>query len=166
MICLKVRAACDLIIYFELAHNLVLGLCPQDYGAMKYWTVGITMIVVFFMGTTLKMRYALLATAVTTLVLFLGIYPFVYNESLTVFAVVFRVALTALTHSFMVTMCMLIVYIVRIRTQLVGLFSENLSLFNKMHEGLVVMDKLKESICFANYPAIGFLKDLTKNLFP
>ena len=38
---------------------------------------------------------------------------------------------------------------------------ENLSLFNKMHEGLVVLRQDDFSILFASRPAVSLLKDLS-----
>ena len=69
----------------------------------------------FIMGTTIKMRVALISTVLTTLILFVGVFPVVYNEDLTVFAITFRLFLTAFTFLFAATFGMLIAYIVRIR---------------------------------------------------
>ena len=53
---------------------------------------------------------------------------------------------------------MLITYVVRIRAKMDFLFFENVSLLNKMNEGLVVIDENNRSLKFANVPAVELMK--------
>ena len=55
-------------------------------------------------------------------------------------------------------MSMTITYIAQIRSQINKLVIENSNLFNKMHEGLVVVSEKDKSIKYASKPAIRLLK--------
>ena len=162
LICIKYRAACDLIIYAEFLHNILLGFAPIDYGVMKYQAVAVFSIVAYLLGVTTKVRVGILVATLANLITFIGIFPLVYNEPLTVLGVIFRIVNILYPLGFIITLSMVIAYVVTIRGQLMSLFAENLSLFNKMHEGLVVVDNQNKDISFANEPAINLLKSLTK----
>jgi len=61
--------------------------------------------------------------------------------------------------SFLSSFGMLITYVVRLRGQMAYLVIENLNLFNKMHEGLIVVDEEDiTDLKFATTPAVKLLK--------
>ena len=53
---------------------------------------------------------------------------------------------------------MTITYIAQIRGKMNELMIENLNLFNKMNEGLIVVSEKDKSLKFASQPAIRLLK--------
>ena len=55
-------------------------------------------------------------------------------------------------------MTMLLTYIAQKKGQLNAIMIENLNLFDKMNEGLVVISQKDKSIKFASKPAISLLK--------
>ena len=61
--------------------------------------------------------------------------------------------------AFLTHITIVLTYIVRVRTHVVLLMEENLSLLNKMHEGLIVVSESnKNFIRFASNPAKRLLK--------
>ena len=55
---------------------------------------------------------------------------------------------------------MLVTYITITRKRMSALIKENFNLFNKMHEGLIVLDRADESLEFISQPALCLLKQL------
>ena len=55
---------------------------------------------------------------------------------------------------------MLVTYIARIRGKLNNLIAENFNLFDKMHEGLIIISQKDYSLKFASRPATALLKQL------
>ena len=53
---------------------------------------------------------------------------------------------------------MIITYIGQIRGKTVRLMEENISLFDRMHEGLIVISEKDLSLQFASRPAVALLK--------
>jgi hypothetical protein len=52
---------------------------------------------------------------------------------------------------------MLLIYIVQIKSQLVDLVKENINLFDRMHEGVVLVSESDQSLQFASNPAVNLL---------
>ena len=144
-----------------------MGLSPIDYGKVKHWTISCYVVLANLMGVTMHMRVSLIFSVFICLVLFLVVYPLSYNEELQGIGIVWRIYNSLYAGLYIATLNMLIIYVIRIRGQLARLFSENLSLFNKMHEGLIVLSKESRTITFANQPAIELLHSLkwTQRLF-
>ena len=55
---------------------------------------------------------------------------------------------------------MIVTYITQIRGKTVKLMDENISLFDRMHEGLIVISEADLSLKFASRPAVALLKQL------
>lgn len=65
---------------------------------------------------------------------------------------------TLFVFAILTVLGMLMTYIAQIRNKLNLLVSENLSLFNKVHEGLVVLTSDTQKLRFANLPAINLIQ--------
>lgn len=55
---------------------------------------------------------------------------------------------------------MLVTYISITREKMSSLIKENFNLFDKMHEGLIVLDQADETLQFVSQPAINLLKQI------
>ncbi len=53
---------------------------------------------------------------------------------------------------------MVLTYITQIKSELVELMNENISLFNKMHEGVVVVSEKDQKLQFVSKPTVNLLK--------
>ncbi len=53
---------------------------------------------------------------------------------------------------------MVLTYITQIKSELVELMNENISLFNKMHEGVVVVSEKDQKLQFVSKPTVSLLK--------
>ena len=52
---------------------------------------------------------------------------------------------------------MVLTYIAQIKSELVELMNENISLFDKMHEGVVVVSESDQKLQFVSKPAVNLL---------
>ena len=72
--------------------------------------------------------------------------------------VIRKLLYTVFTLLLLVCTGVLIVYITQIRAKLVMLLIGNLSLFDKMHEGIIVLARKDKSLKFTSEPAVRLLK--------
>ena len=53
--------------------------------------------------------------------------------------------------------CMTLTYIARIKWNLENVIDENINLFDRMHEGLVLVSEKERNLMFASRPAVELL---------
>ena len=104
----------------------------------------------------------LLLDAVVIIISFLFSYlytfPMIYEADKLTFISVCYIFLAALLIFIALSfMAMVVTYIAQIRHKMNRLMGENLNLFDKMHEGIIVLSKQDRVIQFASRPAVKLL---------
>ena len=84
--------------------------------------------------------------------------PLVFDQEFTVGFVLGQLIHSVLAIFYMCMVSMIITYIGQIRGKTERLMEENISLFDRMHEGLIVISEKDLSLQFASRPAVALLK--------
>lgn len=101
--------------------------------------------------------YNIIASTLTLLVMEFAIFPFLYSEEM-VFSIIFAKVLNGFFCFIILTiMGMMVTYIAQIRGKLTSLISERLHLFDKMNEGLILLDATDNNLIMASQPAARLL---------
>ena len=100
----------------------------------------------------------ILACTLTYLVIELGIFPIVYDEDINATLILKKVFNCMFCFLILTCIGMLVTYITRTRKKMSSLIQENFNLFDKMHEGVIVLDRVDESLKFISRPALRLLK--------
>ena len=88
----------------------------------------------------------IIACILTMLVIQLTQFPFLYGEEWTVFLVFEKLFNIFFCFAILTILAMTITYIAMIRGQMSNLILQSLNMFDKMHEGLLVLSKDDKSI--------------------
>ena len=100
----------------------------------------------------------ILACTLTMLVLQLTQGPYLYNIEWTaseIFGIIFNIFFCV---AILTVLAMSITYIAMIRGQMSNLIKQSLNMFDKMHEGLLVLSKDDKSIQLVSKPAANVMK--------
>ena len=151
------RKVARYLIYYELLSTLVQCMIPLDMGDFESFVL-MMLITNIFIWVGCDPRSNIILCIVTTLFVEFVQFPIMYQEEWSVFMVIRKLIYTSFTLLFLLCMGMLVVYITQIRAKLSMLLHGNLSLFDKMHEGLIVLARKDKSLKFASEPAVRLLK--------
>jgi len=145
------------IIYFEVLVYYVYAFLPWDYGDFRESITLITMLGNFILvGADLK--GSIVATTLSVITTELVIMYIAQNQSYTVISVLSSLMNTVFCFCICTTLGAMIVYMAQLRAKLATLMKEKVNLFDKMHEGIIVVDKADLSLKFASKPAVGLVK--------
>jgi len=151
--------ALKIIIYFEVLVYFVYAFLPWDYGDFRESITLITMVANFILvGADLK--GSIIASTLSVIITELVIMYITQKQSYTVIGVVSSLLNTVFCFCICTTLGAMIVYMAQLRAKLAALIQENVNLFDKMHEGIIVVDKADLSLKFASKPAVGLVKQL------
>ena len=87
-----------------------------------------------------------------------AIFPTLYNEEMDFSLIFAKILNTFFCFIVLTIMGMMVTYIAQIRGKLTSLIAERLTLFDKMHEGLILLDAIDNSLIMASQPAAHLLK--------
>ena len=145
------------LIYYELLSAIVQGLIPLNFGDFESLTaVMIITNTFFYVGC--DPRSNIILCTVTQLFIEFVLFPKMYQQEWAASMIIRKLLYTVITFLFLVCVGVLVVHITQIKTKLARLLRENLNLFDKMHEGLIVLDQKDKSVKFASVPAVHHLK--------
>ena len=128
------------LIYYESLSIFVQGFVPFNFGDFQ----GLILIMVMIMASLNVLCDTGPAIIVSSLSVFIvesTCYSLVLKKGFSV-GVLFGAIVNALACTLILTaLCMMIVYIAKLKSHITILLEENISLLDKMHEGLIVVSK-------------------------
>ena len=145
------------LLYFELLNVLLQGLVPFNYGHFTLTILCMTFVMIYVL-VGCNMGPNIIATILTlTVVVFVEI-PLLHREEWDGIMVTGKFFTVLVCFLFLTGASMLFTYGAQIRSRMTQLIIENLSLLDKMHEGLIVITESDRKLKFASTPAVRLLK--------
>ena len=145
----KQRRYANLLIYYELISLICHGFLPLNYGNVTAQFLLFAYLWIYLL-TACDMGPNIIASTLSLTCLQLCPQPIIYNESFTIGLVTAKILNSAVFFVVATVLSMTITYIAQIRGKMNKLMLENLNLFNKMNEGLIVISEKDKSLKFAS----------------
>lgn len=147
------------LIYFELFYTTLNGCMPFDQGDLTY-IVAMSLCMLLHIAYSCEQRSSTIAVTIVFTFINMILHPYIYNYKMSALAIALRIPISFTVFLFCTMFSMAVTFIVKIQGKMSNLIVENLKLLDRMHEGLIVINKNDLSLKFASRPAIRVLKQL------